>query len=47
MMIYWQSIVSQHVSEQLIANKSFVHLIGLAFICLYKMHGHPNIKDCY
>jgi len=27
MMIYWQSIVPQHVSEQLIANKSIIGCI--------------------
>ena len=25
-------------------NQYLLHLVGLAFICLYKMHGHSNIK---
>jgi hypothetical protein len=27
-------------------NHYLMHLVGLAFICLYKMHGHSNIKKC-
>jgi hypothetical protein len=26
-------------------NQYLLHLVGLAFICLYKMHGHSSIKN--